>query len=79
MPSPLPLLIATSLAQGGVSNWQVDGWGMDAGLPQSSVTAIAPTGDGRLWLGTFAGLAVCSTSTGSEPRLSWSRPSGPSG
>ena len=37
--------------------WQVDVWGVDEGLPQSTVTSIARTAAGRLWLGTFAGLA----------------------
>ena len=31
-------------------------WGMAEGLPQNSVTAIARTPDGYLWLGTFGGL-----------------------
>lgn len=37
--------------------WQVDAWSIEEGLPASTVTAIAPTADGRLWLGTFAGLS----------------------
>ncbi len=32
-------------------------WGSDAGLPHGSVTAIAQTRDGYLWLGTEEGLA----------------------
>jgi signal transduction histidine kinase/ligand-binding sensor domain-containing protein len=32
-------------------------WGSEQGLPQSSVTAIAQTQDGYLWLGTESGLA----------------------
>ena len=34
----------------------VDVWDTDRGLPQNSVTAIAQTSDGYLWLGTFNGL-----------------------
>jgi ligand-binding sensor domain-containing protein len=34
----------------------VDQWQTDGGLPQNSVTAIAQTLDGYLWLGTFNGL-----------------------
>ncbi len=34
-----------------------DIWGVDAGLPHSSVDAIAQTPDGYLWLGTEEGLA----------------------
>jgi signal transduction histidine kinase/ligand-binding sensor domain-containing protein len=34
-----------------------DVWGTESGLPQSSITAIAQTRDGYLWLGTFGGLA----------------------
>jgi response regulator RpfG family c-di-GMP phosphodiesterase/streptogramin lyase len=32
-------------------------WSMEDGLPQSSVTALAQTPDGFLWVGTFGGLA----------------------
>ncbi len=32
-------------------------WGTEKGLPQSSVSGIAQTKDGYLWLATFAGLA----------------------
>ncbi len=38
--------------------WQLEQWDRHDGLPQSTVTAIHPTGDGRLWLATFAGLAI---------------------
>jgi response regulator RpfG family c-di-GMP phosphodiesterase/ligand-binding sensor domain-containing protein len=34
-----------------------DRWGIEEGLPQSSVTAILQARDGYLWLGTFGGLA----------------------
>ena len=39
------------LLQGG--EYGVKVWGVDEGLPQSSVTAIAQTPDGFLWVGTF--------------------------
>jgi len=34
----------------------VESWGVGEGLPQNSVTAIAQTGDGYIWLGTYSGL-----------------------
>src|SRR5579864_8939519 len=33
-----------------------DSWGSDKGLPSSSISAIAQTSDGYLWLGTDKGL-----------------------
>ena len=36
--------------------YQVDVWRADDGLPQSTVTSIAQTADGYLWLGTQNGL-----------------------
>src|SRR5437773_10689320 len=38
------------------SPYRIDSWSGEDGLPQSSVTAIAQTRDGYLWLGTFGGL-----------------------
>jgi ligand-binding sensor domain-containing protein/signal transduction histidine kinase len=35
----------------------VDGWGTEDKLPSSTVTAIAQTPDGYLWVGTYDGLA----------------------
>ncbi len=35
----------------------VDGWDTDKGLPSSTVTSIAQTPDGYLWVGTYNGLA----------------------
>lgn len=37
-------------------NYQVNVWQTDEGLPQSTVTSIAQTRDGYLWLGTQNGL-----------------------
>jgi ligand-binding sensor domain-containing protein/signal transduction histidine kinase len=39
------------------SDWVVDTWQTDGGLPQNSVTCIAQTRDGYLWVGTANGLA----------------------
>ena len=39
-----------------VSQYLHDSWGSDKGLPSGSVTAIAQTADGYLWLGTDKGL-----------------------
>jgi hypothetical protein len=42
--------------QAPASDYIVRNWSTDDGLPQNSVTAIAQTRDGYLWLGTFNGL-----------------------
>src|SRR5262249_55546607 len=39
------------------ADYLVDTWGIDDGLPGSSVAAIAQTPDGYLWVGTYDGLA----------------------
>lgn len=41
----------------GLADQSVDVWETAQGLPQNSVTAIAQTNDGYLWLGTEGGLA----------------------
>jgi signal transduction histidine kinase/ligand-binding sensor domain-containing protein len=38
------------------SDYLIKTWEVEDGLPQSSVTSIAQTQDGYLWLGTFGGL-----------------------
>lgn len=38
-------------------SWSVRQWTVNEGLPQSSVTALAPAEGGDLWVGTFGGLA----------------------
>jgi ligand-binding sensor domain-containing protein/signal transduction histidine kinase len=38
------------------THYQIDVWQADAGLPQGTVTSIAQTADGYLWLGTQNGL-----------------------
>ena len=40
-----------------ITQYTRDIWGVDAGLPHSTVDAIAQTPDGYLWLGTEEGLA----------------------
>jgi signal transduction histidine kinase/ligand-binding sensor domain-containing protein len=46
-PAPLPA----------ATEFLVDGWGMEDSLPSSTVTSIAQTPDGYLWVGTYDGLA----------------------
>ena len=55
----LVLLVAFSSSRGdGVAgDYLVDVWMSENGLPDSSVTAIAQTPDGYLWVGTYNGLA----------------------
>ncbi|MGA2247942.1 MAG: two-component regulator propeller domain-containing protein [Verrucomicrobiota bacterium] len=43
-------------AAAAAANYQVDVWQADDGLPQGTVTSIAQTEDGYLWLGTQNGL-----------------------
>ncbi len=38
-------------------DWLIDTWQSDDGLPHSSVTSLAQTPDGYLWIGTYNGLA----------------------
>ena len=60
--------LALALAVGGGLGWgavdltdqtdfTIDAWGTEEGLPQSSVTSIVQTPEGYLWLATFGGLA----------------------
>src|SRR6476646_8562249 len=39
-----------------VSQYLHDSWGTERGLPGESITAIAQTSDGYLWIGTDKGL-----------------------
>ena len=39
------------------SDYLIDVWRGESGLPSSSVTSIAQTPDGYLWIGTYNGLA----------------------
>lgn len=58
------LMVAGTLAGGfaaepvfSPAGYQFETWDVDAGLPQSSVTAVVQSRDGYLWLGTQNGLA----------------------
>ena len=55
------LAVLTLLAAGRVpaetSDYLMDVWTSENDLPNSTVTAIAQTGDGYLWVGTYNGLA----------------------
>ena len=50
------VLMVTSLSAK-TSDYLIDAWTSDSGLPDSSVTSIAQTQDGYLWIGTADGLA----------------------
>ena len=39
------------------SEYVITGWSIEEGLRRSSVTSLAQTRDGDLWVGTFGGLA----------------------
>ncbi|HEX5398374.1 MAG TPA: two-component regulator propeller domain-containing protein, partial [Verrucomicrobiae bacterium] len=51
------LLAAVRSAFAAPADYLVDTWDTENGLPSSTVTAIAQTPDGYLWVGTYAGLA----------------------
>src|SRR5215470_379259 len=53
----LILPVATLSASPGTGDYLIDVWTADNGLRSSSVTAIAQTLDGYLWIGTYNGLA----------------------
>ncbi len=55
-------LLACGIAWGGervthTGQYTIENWQLEEGLPQVSVTSIAQTPDGYLWIGTFNGLA----------------------
>lgn len=52
--APLEALPETSPVS---TNWLVDSWQAEGGLPHNSVTAVLQTWDGYLWVGTSNGLA----------------------
>ncbi len=54
-PLCLPILAAAALRE--PLPYRIDSWHAEDGLPQSSVTSIAQSREGYLWLGTFGGLA----------------------
>ena len=51
------LTAALGQAETNQSDWVVDTWQSDAGLPHHSVTTLMQTEDGYLWVGTSNGLA----------------------
>jgi two-component system cell cycle sensor histidine kinase/response regulator CckA len=51
------LSAAASDPKPAASEYLVEVWDTDRGLPSSAVTSIAATPDGYLWIGTFEGLA----------------------
>jgi len=69
----LPVLAVAALRE--PLPYRIDSWHSEDGLPQSSVTSIAQTREGYLWLGTFGGLARFDGvkfkvfNTGNTPRL----------
>jgi signal transduction histidine kinase/ligand-binding sensor domain-containing protein len=53
----LVLFVASRIGAATEGDYLTDVWTADEGLPNSSVTAIAQTPDGYLWVGTYNGLA----------------------
>src|SRR4029453_10457756 len=58
----LLVIIGPTSAQGldprkALTQYGLDTWTTEDDLPQNSVTALAQTRDGYLWLGTYGGLA----------------------
>ncbi len=49
--------MAAMCSRAGSGDYLIDVWTGEKGLPNSSVTAIAQTPDGYLWVGTYNGLA----------------------
>ena len=66
IPAPLRRAAFTGVAVGcwlatltapAATDYLVDGWGTENNLPSSTVTSVAQTPDGYLWVGTYDGLA----------------------
>jgi ligand-binding sensor domain-containing protein len=55
-PLVLALLVLPARGTGLANDYLLDVWTSENGLPDSSVTAIAQTPDGYLWIGTYNGL-----------------------
>ena len=49
--------LAASAPEKALSQYKLDGWQTEQGLPQNAVSALQQTGDGYLWVGTLGGLA----------------------
>ncbi len=52
----LCLCLAGAMGARAASDYQIDVWQADDGLPQGTVTSVAQTPDGYLWFGTQHGL-----------------------
>lgn len=52
----LPAAPPPATEPAGATEYRIETWGLEEGLPQSSVIALAQTRDGYLWFGTFDGL-----------------------
>ncbi|HKE29235.1 MAG TPA: two-component regulator propeller domain-containing protein [Bryobacteraceae bacterium] len=48
--------MSRTLSASGPTEYRVDSWNGDTGLPQNAVNRLTQTRDGYLWLATFAGL-----------------------
>src|SRR5688572_23069275 len=58
LPTIVALMVVASVrASAEMADFLIDVWTSENGLPNSSVTAIAQTPDGYLWVGTYNGLA----------------------
>jgi ligand-binding sensor domain-containing protein len=51
------LLVLFACRSGTAGDFLTEVWTAEQGLPDSSVTALAQTPDGYLWIGTYNGLA----------------------
>src|SRR6266496_1524740 len=51
------IVLGCDRASAGTGDYLIDVWTGENGLPNSSVTALAQTPDGYLWVGTYNGLA----------------------
>jgi ligand-binding sensor domain-containing protein len=70
------LLLLPGWQPAGASDYQIKSWGVDDGMAQSSVTDIAQTPDGYIWIGTllsglsrFDGQRFVNYDTGNTPGL----------
>jgi diguanylate cyclase (GGDEF)-like protein len=57
LPAVLPAVLMPSAQDKALSQFRLDGWQIEQGLPQNAVSALAHTSDGYLWVGTLGGLA----------------------
>ncbi|HTB80815.1 MAG TPA: response regulator [Opitutaceae bacterium] len=55
--SGLPWPAAMAATDAGQSNYRMDSWGMEQGLPQENLTSVLQTRDGYLWIGSYANLS----------------------